>query len=157
MRYFKNYIGIKKIILLVSNWVSTIDHKMIGVMNLLFGMFGGLLGVWYYITIRLEFQALGNQILGGASHYYYIIITMHGLVMIFFSVMPILIGGFGNFLVPLQLGTCKLAFPKINNFAFWLLFMSFICVQFSTGGFVVNFSNNNFFNPSALKLLRLVS
>ena len=53
--------------------------------------------------------------------------------MIFFSVMPILIGGFGNFIVPLQLGTCELAFPRINNLAVWLLVMSFICANFATG------------------------
>ena len=131
---------IKKFILILSDWITTIDHKMIGILYLLFGTFGGLFGVWYSTVIRLELQAPGHQILGGASHYYYTVITMHGLVMIFFSVMPILIGGFGNFIVPLQLGTCELAFPRINNFAFWLLVMSFICVQFATGAFVVGSS-----------------
>jgi cytochrome c oxidase subunit 1 len=43
---------------------------------------------------------------------------MHGLIMIFFSIMPILIGGFGNFMVPLQLGTAELAFPRVNNLAY---------------------------------------
>lgn len=106
-------------------------------MYLLFGMFGGLFGVWYSTIIRFELQAPGHQVLSGASSYYYTVITMHGLVMIFFSVMPILIGGFGNFIVPIQLGTCELAYPRINNFAFWLLFMSFLCVQFATGVFII--------------------
>ena len=68
-------------------WVPTIDHKLIGIMYLVFGMFGGLFGTWYSTIIRLELQAPGHQILAGASHYYYTVITMHGLVMIFFSVI----------------------------------------------------------------------
>ena len=68
----------------------------------------------YSTVIRFELQAPGHETLGGASHYYYTIITLHGLIMIFFSVMPILIGGFGNFIVPLQLGTYELSFSRIS-------------------------------------------
>ena len=85
---------------------------------MVFGVFAGLFGVWYSTVIRLEFQAPGHQILGGASHYYYTLITMHGLVMIFFSVMPILIGGLGNFIVPSQLATGKLPVLKIMSLVY---------------------------------------
>ena len=114
---------------------------MIGILYIFFGIFAGLFGLWYSTLIRLELQSPGNQILSGALHYYYSLITLHGLVMIFFSVMPILIGGFGNFIVPMQLGTCELAFPRINNLAVWLLFMSFLSVQFGTGLFVPGISS----------------
>lgn len=117
-------------------WIPTTDHKLIGILYLVFGMFAGLFGVWYSTIIRLELQAPGNQILAGASHYYYTMITMHGLIMIFFSIMPILIGGFGNFIIPLQLGTSELAFPRVNNLAYWLLVLSFIILQYASGAFL---------------------
>ena len=121
---------------ILKKWIVTVDHKLIGILYITFGMFAGLFGVLYSTLIRLELQAPGNQVLSGATHYYYSLITLHGLVMIFFSVMPILIGGFGNFIVPMQLGTCELAFPRINNLAVWFLVMSFISVQFASGSLI---------------------
>ena len=69
---------LKKLILSAGFWVTTIDHKMIDTLYLLFDMFVGLFGVWYSTVIRLELQAPDHKILGGASHYYYTIITLHG-------------------------------------------------------------------------------
>ena len=68
----------------------------------------------YSTVIRFELQAPGHETLGGASHYYYTIITMHGLIMVFFRNAGFN-WGFGNFIVPLQLGTCEFAFPKISS------------------------------------------
>lgn len=76
------------------------------------------MGVWFSTCIRLELQAPGNQFLGGAIHYYNTVVTMHGVIMIFFVVMPIFMGGFGNVMVPLQCGTSEMMYPRANNFAF---------------------------------------
>jgi heme/copper-type cytochrome/quinol oxidase subunit 1 len=87
----------------------------------------------YSLAIRLELQSPGIQILSGANTLYNSSITIHGIIMIFFSVMPILIGGFGNLIVPLQLGTSEMAFPRLNNLSVWFLILSLITALFASG------------------------
>jgi heme/copper-type cytochrome/quinol oxidase subunit 1 len=87
-------------------------------MYLYFGLWCGLSGFIYSTIIRLELAAPGHQILGGAVHYYTVVMTAHGIIMIFFFVMPVLIGGFGNYFVPLHLMTSEMAFPRLNALSF---------------------------------------
>jgi hypothetical protein len=72
-------------------------------------------------VIRLEFAYPGVGVLAGDSLQYLSTATAHGVIMVFFMIMPLLFGAFGNFLLPTQLGVHDVAFPRLNSAAFWFL------------------------------------
>ncbi|HUI81832.1 MAG TPA: cytochrome c oxidase subunit I [Bryobacteraceae bacterium] len=117
----------------VLAWLSTIDHKQIGILYMLTALFFFVVGGLEAMAMRAQLSAPNLKFLSPET--YNQIFTMHGTTMIFLVVMPVLVG-FGVYLVPLMIGASDMAFPRLNALGYWLLVGGglLLYVSFLAGG-----------------------
>ena len=129
----------------MTKYVFSTDHKVIGIQflfsGLIFFVIGGLLAMavrwqlawpWKPVPIlsRLLWSdpSLGYQM---PPEFYNKLFTMHATIMIFFVIIPLLTGAFGNFLIPLMIGARDMAFPKLNMFSYWFMPPAMLFITYS--------------------------
>ena len=123
----------------LRRYIFSEDHKVIGLQFLFSGMLflvlGGLMAMairfqlawpWEEMPVigRILFPNTGRVI---SPEFYTMLFTMHGTIMIFFVIIPLLTGAFGNFLIPLMIGAPDMAFPKLNMFGYWAMIPAIVC------------------------------
>lgn len=120
-----------------TRWFMSTNHKDIGILYLFTSGFLGFVAVCFTVYMRLELMDPGVQymciegarLLPSATdtctpngHLWNVLVTGHGVLMMFFVVIPALFGGFGNYFMPLMIGAPDMAFPRLNNLSYWLYF-----------------------------------
>lgn len=117
---------------MVQRWLYSTNAKDISILYFILALFSGMAGTAMSIIIRMELAAPGQQYLQGNNQLFNVLVVGHAVLIIFFMVMPALIGGFGNYMLPLMIGASDMSFPRLNAIGFWLMPMALVCLVTST-------------------------
>lgn len=110
----------------MERWLYSTNCKDIAILYMIFAIFAGLIGTGLSIIIRLELAGPNPQILHNNGQLFNSIVSLHAVAMVFFLVMPMTVGFFGNYLVPQMIGAVDMSLSRLNNISFWLLVPSLL-------------------------------
>jgi heme/copper-type cytochrome/quinol oxidase subunit 1 len=113
----------------LKKYIYTVNHKRLALNYFFLSMVTGLSGAILATMIRLELAHPGSPFFKGDSLRYLQVITAHGLIMVFYVVVPIIFGGFANFLIPYHVGSKDVAYPRLNSIGFWIQPLGFILIS----------------------------
>jgi cytochrome c oxidase subunit I len=119
---------VRSLPLRLHEWVTTVDHKRLGILYVLYALVFLLIGGVEATVMRIQLIRPHNDFV--SPQVFNRMFTMHGTTMIFFVAMP-LVFGFGNYLVPLMIGARDMAFPRLNAFSFWMTALGGLFLYFS--------------------------
>merc|ERR1719386_205317 len=129
---FMNSISSKSKIVSFLSLVKNCNHKRLGIYYLFSAFIFGISGTLISVLMRIELYSSGNRIISPENqNFYNVSITLHGILMIFFLVMPALFGGFGNYFAPIFQGSPEVVYPRVNNFSILVLFLSYLLLILS--------------------------
>merc|ERR1712190_159438 len=118
--------------LFFQSLLKNCNHKRLGIYYLLAALIFGISGTLISVLMRIELYSSGNRIISPENqNFYNVSITLHGLLMIFFIVMPGLFGGFGNYFAPIFQGSPEVVYPRVNNLSILILFLSYLLLILS--------------------------
>nr|YP_008474834.1 cytochrome c oxidase subunit 1 [Candida saraburiensis]AGS44059.1 cytochrome c oxidase subunit 1 [Candida saraburiensis] len=112
----------------ITRWFFSTSHKDIGILYMIFGMICAMVATAMSVIIRLELSGPGPMFLHNNNQVFNVLVTGHAIAMIFLFVMPFLIGGFGNYFLPIMIGGVDMAFARLNNISFWCLPPALVCI-----------------------------
>src|ERR1700736_2256431 len=118
----------RPIVARLHEWVTTVDHKRLGILYIIYALVFLLIAGIEATVIRIQLIRPHNDFV--SPQVFNRMFTMHGTTMIFFVVMPVLFG-FANYLIPLMIGARDMAFPRLNAFSFWLMALGGVLLYFS--------------------------
>src|SRR5437867_12492622 len=128
----------------IRRYIFSTDHKIIGIQfifsSVIFFLIGGSLAMLFRLQLgwpQAEIPLLGKWLWPGSAgnrmppDFYNMLFSMHATIMIFFVIIPMLAGGFGNFTIPLMIGARDMAFPRLNMMSYWFMWSAFIIILLS--------------------------
>ncbi|MFN3477428.1 MAG: cbb3-type cytochrome c oxidase subunit I, partial [Candidatus Methylomirabilales bacterium] len=127
-------VGVEERLSFWRAYVFSTDHKMIAKQYLAIGLFWAIMGGLLAYLLRWQLAFPDTEVPGWGfigPEFYNVLVTMHGTIMVFFVAMPILLGAFGNFLIPLMIGARDMAFPRLNMLSVWTLALSSLVLLIS--------------------------
>ena len=122
----------------LEKWVFTTNHKRVGINYMWYVVIAGVVTTVFATAIKLELGEPGSLYCGGNMRLYLSLVTGHAVIMVFLAYVPVYYGVFTNYLIPIQLGARDFAYPRLNNFSFWVFPPSlffFFKLSFKVPGF----------------------